>query len=125
MTLEEGDILLHRFSPTGFYSSAVRNPFLRNLEARSERQIAYTKEAIGDHHFELDVGIGTKKNYWVTKGDLNHAREWYARGFTNAMKTPDDTLVFVIARGGKADPRRPGGMHGLPQPVRFFVVGGQ
>ena len=45
MNLEEGDVLLHRFSPTGFYSSAVRNPFLRNLEARSERQIAYTKEA--------------------------------------------------------------------------------
>ena len=43
----------------------------------------------------LDVGIGTKKNYWVTKGDLTHAREWYARGFTNAMKTPDDTLIFV------------------------------
>jgi hypothetical protein len=95
LTLEEGDILLHRFSPTGFYSSAVRNPFLRNLEARSERQIAYTKEAIGDHHFELDVGIGTKKHYWVTKGDLQHAREWYARGFTNAMKSPDDTLIFV------------------------------
>ncbi len=31
--LEPGDVLLHRFSPTGFYSSAVRNPFLRNLEA--------------------------------------------------------------------------------------------
>jgi len=38
-TLEPGDVLLHRFSPTGFYSSAVRNPFLRSLEARSERQI--------------------------------------------------------------------------------------
>ena len=61
MTLEEGDVLLHRFSPTGFYSSAVRNPFLRNLEARSERQIAFTKEPIGDHHFELDVGIGTRR----------------------------------------------------------------
>jgi hypothetical protein len=95
MTLEEGDVLLHRFSPTGFYSSAVRNPFLRHLEARSERQIAFTKEPIGDHHFELDVGIGSKKNYWVTKGDLQHAREWFGAGFTNAMKTPDDTLVFV------------------------------
>jgi nitronate monooxygenase len=95
MTLEEGDILLHRFSPTGFYSSAVRTPFLRNLEARSERQIAFTKEKVGDHAFELDVGIGTKKNYWVTKGDLQRAREWYAAGFTQAMKTPDDTLIFV------------------------------
>ncbi|QDP20596.1 NAD(P)H-dependent flavin oxidoreductase [Sphingomonas xanthus] len=95
MSLEEGDVLLHRFSPTGFYSSAVRNPFLRNLEARSERQIAFTKESIGDHAFELDVGVGTKKNFWVTKGDLQHAREWYGAGYTNAMKTPDDTLVFV------------------------------
>ena len=95
MTLEEGDILLHRFSPTGFYSSAVKTTFLRWLEARSERQIAFTREPIGDHAFELDVGIGTKKNYWVTRGDLQHAREWFGAGFTNALKTPDDTLVFV------------------------------
>ncbi|HEX8443282.1 MAG TPA: nitronate monooxygenase [Allosphingosinicella sp.] len=95
MTLEEGDILLHRFSPTGFYSSAVRNPFLRSLESRSHRQIAFTKESLGDHAFELDVGIGTKKNYWVTRGDLLHAREWYAQGYTEALKTPDETLVFV------------------------------
>jgi nitronate monooxygenase len=89
MTLEEGDVLLHRFS------SAVRNPFLRNLEARSQRQIAFTKEPLGDHSFELDVGIGNKKNHWVTRGDLLHAREWYAQGYTEALKTPDETLVFV------------------------------
>ncbi len=95
MTLEEGDVLLHRFSPTGFYSSAVRNPFLRELEARSHRQIAFTKEELGDHRFQLDVGVAGKKNYWVTKGDLLHAREWYAQGFTDALKTPDETIVFV------------------------------
>ena len=95
MTLEEGDILLHRFSPTGFYSSAVRNSFLRNLEARSQRQIAFTKEPLGDHSFQLDVGVIGKKNVWVTRGDLLHAREWYAQGFTEALKTPDETLVFV------------------------------
>ena len=41
LDLEEGDVLLHRFSPTGFYSSAVRNEFLRELEGRSNRQIAF------------------------------------------------------------------------------------
>ncbi|HYN46366.1 MAG TPA: nitronate monooxygenase [Allosphingosinicella sp.] len=97
MTLEEGDILLHRFSPTGFYSSAVHNPFLKNLEDRSHRQIAFTKEPLGDHAFQLDVGVMGKKNYWVTKGDLLHARQWYAEGFTEALKTPDETLVFVTA----------------------------
>ena len=80
MDLEEGDVLLHKFSPTGFYSSAVRNSMLRNLEARSERQVAFTKESLGDHQFELDVGLNGKKNYWVSKGDLQHAREWYAAG---------------------------------------------
>jgi NAD(P)H-dependent flavin oxidoreductase YrpB (nitropropane dioxygenase family) len=101
MTLEEGDVLLHRFSPTGFYSSAVRTPFLRALEARSNRQIAFTKEPIGDHSFELDVGVGNKKNHWVTRGDLLHAREWFAQGFTEALKTPDETLVFVTPEDKK------------------------
>jgi NAD(P)H-dependent flavin oxidoreductase YrpB (nitropropane dioxygenase family) len=93
-TLEEGDILLHRFSPTGFYSSAVRNEFLRNLEARSERQIAFSLEQAGDHSHQLDVGV-KGKNFWVTRGDLIRAREWVGQGFTSALKTPDNTLVFV------------------------------
>ncbi len=92
--LDEGDILLHRFSPTGFYSSAVHNPFLRELEARSERQIAFSLEAAGDHAFELDVGVKGKK-FWVTRNDLLRAREWHGRGYTEALKTPDNTLVFV------------------------------
>ncbi len=93
-TLDEGDILLHRFSPTGFYSSAVRNPFLHSLEARSERQIAFSGEAAGDHQYQLDVGV-KGKSFWVTRGDLLRAREWHGLGFVNALKTPDNTLVFV------------------------------
>ncbi len=92
--IEPGEVLLHRFSPTGFYSSAVRNPFLQALEARSERQIPYSTEAAGDHQFRLDVGV-KGKNFWVTKGDLMRARAWYGAGFTDALKTPDNTLVFV------------------------------
>ena len=92
--IEEGEVLLHRFSPTGFYSSAVRNPFLRALEARSERQIAFSTQEAGDHVFQLDVGV-KGKNFWVTRGDLLRAREWFGAGFTDALKTPDNTLVFV------------------------------
>lgn len=94
MTLDEGDILLHRFSPTGFYSSAVRNPFLRNLEERSERQISYTQTPDADHTHALDVGV-KGKNFHVSKDDLLRAREWFGAGFTEALKTPDNTLVFV------------------------------
>lgn len=94
--IEEGEVLLHRFSPTGFYSSAVRNAFLRDLEARSERQIPFSTQAAGDHQFQLDVGV-KGKNFWVTKGDLLRARGWFGAGFTDALKTPDNTLVFVTA----------------------------
>ncbi|WP_294291306.1 nitronate monooxygenase [uncultured Sphingomonas sp.] len=104
MEIEPGEVLLHRFSPTGFYSSAVRNPFLRNLEARSERQIAFSSQQAGDHTHQLDVGV-KGKNFWVTLGDLMRAREWYGQGFTDALKTPDNTLVFVTP-GEKATIRK-------------------
>src|SRR3546814_20245602 len=94
MQLESGDVLLHRFSPTGLYSSAIRNPFLRNLEARSERQIPFSTEQAGDHTHQLDAGV-KGKNFWVTRGDLLRAREWVGQGFTSAIKTPVNTLVFV------------------------------
>jgi len=93
-TLEPGDVLLHKFSPTGFYSSAVRNPFLRNLESRSERQIPYSRVEAGDHTVQLDVGV-KGKNFWVTPHDRDRARGFAADGFETALKTPDDTLVFV------------------------------
>lgn len=94
MTLDPGDVLLHRFSPTGFYSSAVMTPFLKNLVARSERQIAFSTEAAGDHQFQLDVGV-KGKHMWVTRNDLLRAREWFGQGYLEALKTPDNTLVFV------------------------------
>ncbi len=93
-TLDEGDVLLHRFSPTGFYSSAVRNPFLRDLEARSDRQVPYSRVEAGEHTVQLDVGV-KGKNFWVTAKDRERARAWAAAGFTEALKTPDDTVVFV------------------------------
>ena len=34
-------MLLHRFSPTGFYSSAVYNDFLQELDERSKRQVPF------------------------------------------------------------------------------------
>ena len=93
-TLQPGDVLLHRFSPTGFYSSAVHNPFLRNLEARSERQIPYSRVEAGEHTVQLDVGV-KGKNFWVAPKDRERARGWVGEGFTEALKTPDDTVVFV------------------------------
>ncbi len=45
LTLKEGDVFLNRFSPTGFYSSAVNNGFIDELRERNERQVAYHDRA--------------------------------------------------------------------------------
>src|SRR5436853_5260307 len=55
LTLKKGDIYLNRFSPTGFWSSAVENEFLRELKGRNERQVAYTMEPVGEHQEEFPV----------------------------------------------------------------------
>jgi NAD(P)H-dependent flavin oxidoreductase YrpB (nitropropane dioxygenase family) len=94
LTLEKGDVLLQPFSPTGFYSSAVRNDFLRELEDRNERQVAYTSEPVGDHIAEYGVGP-RKRTVYLTPHDLARVQHWEVEGFIEAMRTPDNTLIFV------------------------------
>jgi hypothetical protein len=94
LTLEKGDILLHRFSPTGFYSSAVKNDFLNDLVCRSEHQIAYSSEPLGEHTDELSVGA-RGRSVWVAPADKVRAEGWMAEGLNEALRTPDSTLVFT------------------------------
>jgi nitronate monooxygenase len=94
LTLKEGDVFLNRFSPTGFYSSAVNNGFVRELRERNERQVAYTSEPVGEHVAEYGVGP-RKRIVYLTPADLERARGWEIQGFTEAMRTPDSTLIFV------------------------------
>jgi NAD(P)H-dependent flavin oxidoreductase YrpB (nitropropane dioxygenase family) len=94
LTLKEGDVFLNRFSPTGFYSSAVNNSFIQELRARTERQAAFTTEEIGEHQAEYGVGP-RKRVVYLTATDLARVREWEAEGYVEAMRTPDSTLIFV------------------------------
>ena len=94
LTLQPGDVLLHRFSPTGFYSSAVKNDFIMDLVDRSHRQIPFSTECLGDHTAELPIGA-RKRIVWVTPHERELALAWIAEGTTEALRTPDNTLVFV------------------------------
>ncbi|MBB2204020.1 NAD(P)H-dependent flavin oxidoreductase [Gluconacetobacter takamatsuzukensis] len=94
LTLKKGDVFLNRFSPTGFYSSAVNNPFLRELQARSERQVAYSTEPVGEHTASYGVGVRARQVF-MTEADREHVRLWEREGYTEAMRTPDSTLIFV------------------------------
>ena len=94
LTLREGDIYLNRFSPTGFWSSAVENKFLRELKGRQDRQVAYTAEPVGEH--QAAYGTGPRKRIvYLVPGDLARVQAWEAAGYTEALRTPDSTLVFV------------------------------
>jgi len=98
--LKKGDVELNRFSPTGFYSSCVNNDFLGDLRERSNRQVAYTVEPVGEH--QLSFGVGARKRpVFLTATDKHRAEAWVIAGFTEAMRTPDSTLIFVSPENAK------------------------
>jgi NAD(P)H-dependent flavin oxidoreductase YrpB (nitropropane dioxygenase family) len=94
LTLKAGDVFLNKFSPTGFYSSAVNNDFIQELRARSTRQVAYTPEPVGEHLVQYGVGA-RKRPVYLTAPDYARVKDWEDAGFTEALRTPDSTLIFV------------------------------
>ncbi len=94
LTLKEGDVFLNRFSPTGFYSSAYNNDFIRDLRDRGERQIAYRPKPEGEYTDSIPFGPRRRPIY-VRPEDAIKARELMAQGYDDMMKTPDDTVIFV------------------------------
>ena len=97
LTLKKGEIFLNRYSPTGFYSSAVYNDFIKELEERSARQVAYSTNPVGEHDTAFPVGARQRVVY-LTAADKVRAEDWVRQGFTEAMRTPDSTLIFVTPR---------------------------
>ena len=94
LTVKRGDVALNKFSPTGFYSSAVRNAFLDKLYARSDRQVAYGTEARDGLTQTFKTGpVGNP--VYINPDDLAKIEGWMGAGFTKPLRTPDSTLVFV------------------------------
>jgi hypothetical protein len=94
LQLKKGDVFLNRFSPTGFYSSAVNNAFIEELRLRSERQVAYSQHKVGEHSEPFPVGARGRLVY-LTAADKVRAEQWVAEGYNEAMRTPESTLIFV------------------------------
>lgn len=93
LTLNKGDILLHRFSPTNFYSSAVKNSFIRELIDRKKRQLQTSLSKVGE--MIVPLKLGKNKTFYFTKQDAVKAANWVKQGFTEVLKTPEDSIVFV------------------------------
>lgn len=96
LTLKEGDVVLNKFSPTGFYSSAVSNSFLRELQDRSTRQIEFSENPSEKFNAELIVGKRNRKIYTTAK-EKDLANKWIKEGYKEVMKTPDSTIIFITS----------------------------
>ncbi len=99
LTLQKGEIFLNRFSPTGFYSSAVNNQFIQELRGRSERQVSYRSAPEGE--FTVGIPFGPRKRLiYVTPDDAARAEQFITQGYSELMKTPDETVIFVTPEKG-------------------------
>jgi len=99
LTLNKGDILLHRFSPTNFYSSAVKNSFIKDLIERKKRQLTTSLSKVGK--MIVPLKLGKNKTFYFTKQDAVKAANWVKQGFTEVLKTPEDSIVFVTEDNAK------------------------
>lgn len=92
LTLKPGDVSLNQFSPTGFFSSAVRNAFLRELEERSERQVSFASHMDETHSDSFSLG---RRTVYLQSSDRDRIKGWQDAGFVQPMVTPNQTLIFV------------------------------
>ena len=100
LTIKKGDVSLHRFSPTGFYSSAVNNEFLQELKQRSDRQTPYFKEPSDEYNEKIEIGPRGRPLY-VKKSDKFRIENWIKNGFLKPLKTPDNTMIWVTINKAK------------------------
>lgn len=92
--LKEGDVKTNHFSPTGFYSSAINNEFLQSLYDRLTREIPY--KVVADEVFNTEIVCGrSQKHYFIKESEKENVKKWINAGYTEALRTPDETIVFV------------------------------
>ncbi|MDR0407030.1 MAG: nitronate monooxygenase [Holosporales bacterium] len=101
LSLKKGDVKATTFSPTGFYSSAVNNVFLQELQDRSARQIAYQETS--SETFSVPFTIGVRGNIvYIKSSDRELIHTWQTAGYAVPLRTPEGTFVFVTSEQANA-----------------------
>ncbi|NCB49488.1 MAG: nitronate monooxygenase [Alphaproteobacteria bacterium] len=93
LKVKQSDIISQRFSPTGFYSSAIKNLFLKRLIERTHGEIPYKAEK--DDIFTKELQTSKTQCVYVKPEDFKKAEQQLKKGLTNIVKTPDGTVVFI------------------------------
>lgn len=100
LNVGKDEILTNTFSPTGFYSSAVRNKLMEDLVNRGKRQISFSREQNDEFSVELVSGKANKK-FYIKDSDSANAKKWIEEGNSELVRTPDETIVFVSEEEAK------------------------
>jgi len=93
LQLKKGDVILQKFSPTGFFSSAIKNTFLSRLMERKQGEISFSKEA--NETFSYPLEVSENKKLFISAKDAEKANNQIAAGYSVIKETPDNTIVFL------------------------------
>ena len=93
MSLKKGDVILQKFSPTGFFSSAIKNTFLQRLIERKQGEVAFKTQS--DAEYSHPLKVSETKTLFICEADVEKARQQIASGHTEIKETPDNTVVFL------------------------------
>ena len=93
MQVKKGDVILQKFSPTGFFSSAIKNTFLERLIERKNGEVAFKNEA--DAEFSHPLQMSEHRTVFIKPSDAPKAEKQLSAGFTDIQETPDSTVVFM------------------------------
>ena len=93
MQVKKGDVVLQKFSPTGFFSSAIKNTFLERLINRKKGEVAFSKEQNAE--FSEPLEVNAHKTIYIRPADMDKANQQLSAGFSDIQETPDGTVVFM------------------------------
>ena len=93
MQVKKGDVILQRFSPTGFFSSAIKNTFLEKLINRKNGEVSFKRES--NTEFSEPLVINSHKTVFIKPEDKEKAMNQINAGLTEIKETPDETVVFM------------------------------
>ncbi len=96
LQVKKGDVVLQRFSPTGFFSSAIKNTFLEKLIERKNGEVAFKNKP--DDEFSEPLKINEHKTVYIKSADKEKAFNQINSGLTEVRETPDETVVFMTKK---------------------------
>lgn len=117
-TLKEGDVFLNKFSPTGFYSSAVNNAFIKELKDRNSTDMQISRQKDDIFTEEIPSGNGLTV-FYVKKEDIERVKSNISKGWNTIMRTPDGTGIFTTPQRAQQIKADQAGCMGCLSACRF------